>query len=54
MIGLLSFKRVLLPKLVAVKLVKAAFHTNDSAWYRIHKDNDNLTGYFTQIILLPI
>ena len=32
-----------------VKLVKRLFHTNDSAWYRIHKDDDNLLQVIYQI-----
>ena len=36
-------------KIGAVKLVKRLFKTNDSAWYRIHKDDDNLFQVIFQI-----
>ena len=36
-------------KIGAVKLVRRLFHTNDSAWYRIHKDDDNLLQVIYQI-----
>lgn len=36
-------------KIGAVKLVKRLFQTNDSAWYRTHKDNDNLLQVIYQI-----
>ncbi|MDE7432013.1 MAG: IS1380 family transposase [Lachnospiraceae bacterium] len=36
-------------KIGAVKLIKRLFHTNDSAWYRIHKDDDNLLQVIYQI-----
>lgn len=36
-------------KIGVVKLVKRLFHTNDSAWYRIHKDDDNLLQVIYQI-----
>ena len=32
-----------------VKLVKRLFHTNDSAWYCIHKDDDDLLQVIYQI-----
>ncbi len=36
-------------KIGAVKLVKRLFHTNDSAWHRIHKDDANLLQAIYQI-----
>ena len=47
--GLLLIKEFFY-KIGAVKLVKRLFHTNDSAWYRIHKDDDNLLQVIYQII----
>ena len=46
--GLLLLKEVCC-KIGAVKLVRRLFHTNDSAWYRIHKDDDNLLQVIYQI-----
>ena len=37
-------------KIDAVKLVKCLFHSNDSAWYCIHKDDDNLLQVIYQIL----
>ena len=39
--GLLLFKEFLF-KIGAVKLVNRMFKTNDTAWFRIHKDDANL------------
>ena len=40
--GLLLFKEFLY-KIGAVKLINRMFKTNDAAWFRIHKDDANLT-----------
>ena len=39
--GLLLFKEFLF-KIGAVKLINRMFKTNDTAWFRIHKDDANL------------
>ena len=36
-------------KIGAVKLVKRLFHTNDSAWYRLHKDDNSLLQVIYQV-----
>lgn len=38
-------------KIGAVTLVKRLSQTNDSAWYRIHKDDDNLRQVIYQIMV---
>lgn len=47
--GLLLFKEFLF-KIGAIKLVNRLFKTNDSAWFRIHKDDANLMQVIYQII----
>lgn len=47
--GLLLFKEFLL-KIGALKLVNRMFKTNDTAWFRIHKDDTNLMQVIYQII----
>ena len=47
--GLLLFKEFLF-KIGAVKLVNRMFKTNDTAWFRIHKDDANLMQVIYQII----
>ena len=47
--GLLLFKEFLF-KIGAVKLINRMFKTNDTAWFRIHKDNANLMQVIYQII----
>ena len=47
--GLLLFKEFLF-KIGAVKLVNRMFKTNDTAWFRIHKDDANLMRVIYQII----
>ena len=47
--GLLLFKEFLF-KIGAVKLVNRMFKTNDTAWFRIHKDDTNLMQVIYQII----
>ena len=47
--GLLLFKEFLF-KTGAVKLVNRMFKTNDTAWFRIHKDDANLMQVIYQII----
>ncbi len=47
--GLLLFKEFLY-KIGAVKLVNRWFKTNDTAWFRIHKDGTNLMQVIYQII----
>ncbi len=47
--GLLLFKEFLF-KIGAVKFIRRMFKTNDSAWFRIHKDDANLMQVIYQII----
>ena len=47
--GLLLFKEFLF-KIGAVKLINRIFKTNDTAWFRIHKDDVNLMQVIYQII----
>jgi len=47
--GLLLFKEFLF-KIGAVKLIKRLFKTNDTASFRIHKDDANLMQVIYQII----
>lgn len=47
--GLLLFKEFLF-KIGAVKLIHRLFKTNDTAWFRIHKDDANLMQVIYQII----
>ncbi len=47
--GLLLFKEFLF-KIGTVKLIKRLFKTNDTAWFRIHKDDANLMQAIYQII----
>ena len=47
--GLLLFKEFLF-KIGAVKLINRMFKTNDTAWFRIHKDDANLMQVVYQII----
>ncbi len=47
--GLLLFKEFLF-KIGAVKLIRCMFKTNDTAWFRIHKDDSNLMQVIYQII----
>ena len=47
--GLLLFKEFLF-KIGAIKLVNRMFKTNDTAWFRIHKDDQNLMQVIYQII----
>lgn len=47
--GLLLFKEFLY-KIGAVKLINRLFQTNDTAWFRIHKDDANLMQVIYQII----
>ena len=47
--GLLLFKEFLF-KLGAVKLINRMFKTNDTAWFRIHKDDANLMQVIYQTI----
>ena len=47
--GLLLFKEFLF-KIGAVKLINRMFKTNDTAWFRIHKDDTNLMQVIYQII----
>ena len=47
--GLLLFKEFLF-KIGAVKLIKHMFKTNNTARFRIHKDNTNLLQVICQII----
>ena len=47
--GLLLFKEFLF-KIGAVKLVNRMFKTNDTAWFRVHKDDTNLMQVIYQII----
>ena len=47
--GLLLFKEFLF-KIGAVKLINRIFKTNDTAWFRIHKDDANLMQVIYQII----
>ena len=47
--GLLLFKEFLF-KIGAIKVVNRIFKTNDSAWFRIHKDSANLMQVIYQII----
>ena len=47
--GLLLFKEFLF-KIGAVRLVNRMFKTNDTAWFRIHKDDTNLMQVIYQII----
>ena len=47
--GLLLFKEFLF-KIGAVKLVNRMFKANDTAWFRIHKDDANLMQVIYQII----
>ncbi len=47
--GLLLFKEFLF-KIGAVKLINRLFKTNDTAWFRIHKDDANLMQVIYQII----
>ena len=47
--GLLLFKEFLF-KIGALKLINRMFKTNDTAWYRIHKDDANLMQVIYQII----
>ena len=47
--GLLVFKEFLF-KIGAVKLINRIFKTNDTAWFRIHKDDANLMQVVYQII----
>ena len=47
--GLLLFKEFLF-KIGAIKVVNRLFKTNDSAWFRIHKDSANLMQVIYQII----
>lgn len=47
--GLLLFKEFLF-KIGALKLITRLFKTNDTAWYRIHKDDANLMQVIYQII----
>lgn len=48
-VGLLLFKEFLF-KIGAAKLVNCLFKTNDTAWFRIHKDDANLMQVIYQII----
>ena len=41
---------LLLFKIGAVKLINSMFRTNDTAWFRIHKDDANLMQVIYQII----
>lgn len=47
--GLLLFKEFLF-KIGAVKLINRMFKTNDTAWFRIHRDDANLMQVIYQII----
>ena len=47
--GLLLFKEFLF-KIGAVKFINRMFKTNDTAWFRIHKDDANLMQVIYQII----
>ena len=47
--GLLLFKEFLF-KIGAVRLVNRMFKTNDTAWFRVHKDDTNLMQVIYQII----
>ena len=47
--GLLLFKEFLF-KIGALKLINRMFKTNDTAWFRIHKDDANLMQVVYQII----
>ncbi len=47
--GLLLFKEFLY-KIGAVKLFHRLFRTNDTAWFRIHKDDANLMQVIYQIV----
>ncbi len=47
--GLLLFKEFLF-KIGAVKLINRSFKTNDTAWFRIHKDGANLMQAVCQIV----
>ena len=47
--GLLLFKEFLF-KIGAVRLINRMFKTNDTAWFRIHKDDANLMQVIYQII----
>ena len=47
--GLLLFKEFLF-KIGAIKLINRIFKTNDTAWFRIHKDEQNLMQVICQII----
>ena len=47
--GLLLFKEFLF-KIGAVKLINRMLKTNDTAWFRIHKDDANLMQVIYQII----
>ena len=47
--GLLLFKEFLF-KIGAIKLINCVFKTNDTAWFRIHKDDQNLMQVIYQII----
>ena len=47
--GLLQFKKFLF-KIGALKLINRIFKTNDTAWFRIHKDDANLMQVVYQII----
>lgn len=47
--GLLLFKEFLF-KIGAVKLINRMFKTNDTAWFRIHKDDANLMQVIYQLI----
>ena len=46
---LLLFKEFLF-KIGAVKLINRMFKTNDTAWFRIHKNDTNLMQVIYQII----
>lgn len=47
--GLLLLKEFLF-KIGAVELISRMFKTNDTAWFRIHKDDANLMQIICQII----
>ena len=47
---LLLFKEYLF-KIRAVKLINRIFKTNDTAWFRIHKDDANMMQVIYQIII---
>ena len=47
--GLLLFKEFLF-KIWALKLINRMFKTNDTVWFRIHKDDTNLMQVIYQII----